>query len=1364
MSRLPPQHPDELPASFGRYRLMKLLGKGGMGSVFLAHDPQLDRSVALKVPQLSATNTASVLARFTTEARAAAALQHPNICPIHEVGEIDGIPYLTMAFVEGKALGEYAMLRPPLPRQSAALVRKLALALDEAHRRGVVHRDLKPANVMIDRRGEPIIMDFGLARRARPGDPRLTQEGACLGTPAYMPPEQVKGEIEALGPASDIYSLGVILYELLARRLPFTGDVMALLIRVVTEEPPPPSQFCPDLDPELEAICLKAMAKKVAERYSSMAVFAGALTDYLRGKPVSVPDATAPPASAVRSPAPAAAGRTEAEGIRASQMGGLRSVANLHAELRGPKEEEDKPRRSATVVESSNKARRRKRRRSRKQPWVLCTCLLAFVPVAVVLAVWLSRRGSAPASAGALAQVPVPGGPASGTSPTPRSEIAPPGIPPAQLKEGTKKAQQLPAIFTNGLGMELVLVPKGKSWLGGGGGREGNQEVEIAQDFYLGKYEVTQEEWQKVMGKNPSSFQVVAGVKPEEQKRFPVENVSWNGAQRFMTELNKRERKVGWVYRLPKKQEWEYAYRGGPMADRAESAHDFYIDKPTNELTVKQANIGFEVGQGLGRTCKVGSYPPNRLGLYDMHGNVFEWCEEGARGGSWRSAAGWCKASEHGRGFRQNELRDECGFRVSRVPVASPLPQPDKIALPKEEEPSVLKPDDKGIVTRTPTTPAPAIRLPDPKELASRACAADALKREALPKLLQEQGPPELVAVLGAPQFRLRGGDPGWSDFSPDGKLLAAPSGQDVLLFDAATGFPRRTLTGHGKNVLAVAFSKDGKHLASGDDLGEVRLWTVAGDRPPRLLKGHQGNVERVAFAPDSAVLATAGADRIIRLWKVIDGTACGTLAGHTGMIYSLAFSPNGKFLASGGNGDGMRVWDVARRKELWKPDLPGGGYTSVAFSPDGKALAAGVGNGTRVWNFGGKVAFRRERFTARVPGEGLLAFTPDGKELLTAPFHSETEKVVVRLNVATGQKTGGFTVPGFPGWARFGISRDAATLALAETNGGRALRVLDAATGKPRFAPVGHLNEAHGVAFSPNGQLLASAGSDNTVRLWDLASGKEVQVLAGHTSMVLRLAFHPNGQTLASGSWDNTVRLWNAVTGDRLGVLKHPAHLANVAYSPDGRLLATTCWDGRVRLWSTATHKEVQSFPAHGGIANGVVFHPSGRELASSGIDGLVKIWDVKTGVLQHVARGHDPRSSDGSRHVIDLETLPDGSRLVSTGDDGTVRIWSWRDGKLLHTLRTVGGPAGKGNSVRVRPDGGLLAAAGTDGALHLWGLTPGPTRPRVIRLFSPGTLQGWFFAGFSPEGRYVATGNPDGTIYLLRLADRGSVLRVPD
>jgi predicted Ser/Thr protein kinase len=299
--------PQHFPIRFGRYQLLKLLGQGGMGSVYLAQDAQLDRPVALKLPHFGDADGPKVRERFYREARAAATLRHRHVCAVYDVGEIDGTPYLTMAYVEGKPLSEAAAERPLTPRQAAILVRKLALALQEAHQKNVIHRDLKPANVMIDLRGEPILMDFGLARRTSGGDPRLTQQGAAVGTPGYMPPEQVSGDIEATGPASDVYSLGVVLYELLTGRLPFHGDAMAMLAQVLLGEPPPPSAVRPGLDPNLEAVCLKAMAKKVEDRYASMAELAAALTEVLREMP---PD-----------PEPPLAGTsTETEEIRVSQL------------------------------------------------------------------------------------------------------------------------------------------------------------------------------------------------------------------------------------------------------------------------------------------------------------------------------------------------------------------------------------------------------------------------------------------------------------------------------------------------------------------------------------------------------------------------------------------------------------------------------------------------------------------------------------------------------------------------------------------------------------------------------------------------------------------------------------------------------------------------------------------------------------------------------------------------------------------------------------------------------------------------------------------------------------------------------------
>jgi hypothetical protein len=279
-----------LPRTFGRYRVLRRLGAGGMGAVYLAHDTTLERDVALKVSRVATEDPDA--ARFLREARAAAGLQHEGICRVLDFGVLDSVAYLTMEHVRGRPLAALTAGGAAVPpRRAAELVRQVALAMEAAHGAGVVHRDLKPANILLDEHDRPRVVDFGLARRAH--DPALTRAGTPLGTPAYMSPEQVRGA--PTDPRTDVYSLGVVLYELLTGRLPFpTRDVCRLLYQIVHEEPPAPSAHRPGLDPALEAVCRRAMARDPAARYASMAGLAEALRVCLAPAGTTAPAAAAP--------------------------------------------------------------------------------------------------------------------------------------------------------------------------------------------------------------------------------------------------------------------------------------------------------------------------------------------------------------------------------------------------------------------------------------------------------------------------------------------------------------------------------------------------------------------------------------------------------------------------------------------------------------------------------------------------------------------------------------------------------------------------------------------------------------------------------------------------------------------------------------------------------------------------------------------------------------------------------------------------------------------------------------------------------------------------------------------------------------
>jgi serine/threonine protein kinase len=268
---------DALPCTFGRYVLERKLGQGGMGMVFLARDTHLERQVALKMPLLSALG-GKAYERFVREAKAAAAVQHPNLCPIFDLGEIDGQPFLSMAFISGEPLTK-KLQGGPLPiRDAVRTVRQVALAMQCAHDQHVIHRDLKPANIMMNDRGEPVVMDFGLARTELSLANQLTRSGDVMGTPSYMPPEQIDGKLELIGPGTDIYSLGVVLFELLTGMVPFPGnDLLALASQIALDPPPRPSQQRVGLDPRLDEICVKALGKKPSDRFASMQVLADAL-------------------------------------------------------------------------------------------------------------------------------------------------------------------------------------------------------------------------------------------------------------------------------------------------------------------------------------------------------------------------------------------------------------------------------------------------------------------------------------------------------------------------------------------------------------------------------------------------------------------------------------------------------------------------------------------------------------------------------------------------------------------------------------------------------------------------------------------------------------------------------------------------------------------------------------------------------------------------------------------------------------------------------------------------------------------------------------------------------------------------------
>lgn len=274
----------ELRTDFGEYELLEELGRGGMGIVYKARQTDLDRLVAIKVILTGRLATSEQVQRFQDEARAAARVRHPNVVHIYKAGEVRGNHFFAMEFIAGRSLADVLHAGPLAFETIAELLATVARAVDHLHAEGIIHRDLKPSNILLDKQGRPFVTDFGLAMMISPSDP-ADQPVAVDGTPNYMAPEQAAGHGALIGPTTDVYCLGAVLFHLLTNRPPFQADsAMDTLVQVLENEPPRPRQLNAQIPPELETICLRAIAKKPAARYPSAAAMADDLERYLHGE------------------------------------------------------------------------------------------------------------------------------------------------------------------------------------------------------------------------------------------------------------------------------------------------------------------------------------------------------------------------------------------------------------------------------------------------------------------------------------------------------------------------------------------------------------------------------------------------------------------------------------------------------------------------------------------------------------------------------------------------------------------------------------------------------------------------------------------------------------------------------------------------------------------------------------------------------------------------------------------------------------------------------------------------------------------------------------------------------------------------